>query len=108
MSLAPSTWQPKRYLHIAFNLPPLWGPTQIAIQNVIAAHALDWLRYSGNCWIVWTSETPQQWGDKFNALVPEIQSTSFLIFTFDLNSSLADGWANFPQWIWDWIRRYRA
>jgi len=104
----PAFWQPpKRYLHIAFNFPPVWAPMQTAVQNVITANALDWLRYAANCWIVWTTENSKQWADKFYAQVQGAREGSFLIVAIDI-SATSDGWANFPQWIWDWIRRYRS
>jgi len=96
----------KRYLHIAFNFPPLWMSLQAAVQNMITRDAADWVRYATNCWIVWTAEAPKDWGDKFNAEVSRIQNSSFLIVSVDLGPT-SDGWASLPQWAWDWLKRPR-
>lgn len=101
-----SAFRQKYYLHIAFNLPPVWGPIQASVQNVITANALDWLRYAANCWIVWTADMPSEWAHRFNTQVVGLQDTSFLIIQVDIGST-SNGFASFPNWIWEWIRRPR-
>ena len=53
------------YLHIAFhNINP---SDYQRFENIINDRemAQDWLRYSGNCWIVWTDKKAMVWEEKF-------------------------------------------
>ena len=47
-----------RFLHVAFT----WKVTaRMKEMEPVFNQAHDWLRYSGNCWIVWTTLSAQDW-----------------------------------------------
>jgi hypothetical protein len=98
----------KKYLHISFYYPPSMSELEAAhrIQPIINA-ADDWLKYAGNCWIVWTSQTPQQWYEKFIA-IPELKSCSIFIVKIDLSPSPDNRAGQFQKWVWDWIATVRS
>ena len=93
----------KRYIHISFHYPPPLTELEAAhrIQPIINT-ADDWLKYAGNCWIVWSALTPKQWYEKF-AAVPELSKCSVLIVRLDLSPENRAG--QLPQWVWDWIQK---
>ena len=89
----------KQYLHIAFH--SVGQPLIKELEPVFGNLAEDWIRYSGNCWIVWTSNDPNAW---HAALKPHMRpDDQFLIL--GLKNGIAVGWL--PQWIWDWINKPR-
>ncbi len=63
--------------------------------------AIDWIRYSSNCWIVWTTSEPVKW---FERLKPKLgPKDHMLIVAIDL--SCRQGWL--PRSVWDWIKKPR-
>ena len=95
----------KHYLHIAFHAPvPQDGlAVSLKVQPVINT-ADDWLRYSFNCWIIWTADSPDEWYAKLKNL-PELLNLSFLIIKVDMSATNRSG--QFPKWIWDWVNSPR-
>jgi len=95
----------KHYLHIAFHVPvPTMGLSVSAKVQPVINTADDWVRYSFNCWIIWTAESPDEWYGKL-IKIPELSSLSFFIIKIDMSAMNRSG--QFPQWIWDWINRSR-
>ena len=88
-----------RFLHVGINF--LGEPKFSALEPVINSIADDWIRYGGNCWILWTSKTPEQCS---NVLRAHLTGDQFLVLPID-RTDQAQGWM--PQWIWDWINRSR-
>ena len=82
----------KRFLHIAFNWEskPKIGELKPAFNK---AH--DWARYAPNCWIVWTSASPEAW---YERLKPYLDGKDH-VFISELNTRNSQGWL--PKWIWD-------
>jgi hypothetical protein len=69
--------------------------------DFVSAIAPDWLRYSFNCWIVWTSRPAS---DFLYTLKPIIgQSDSVLIVKLDMSER--NGWE--PLWVWEWMDKKR-
>jgi len=66
--------------------------------------ALDWLKYSANCWIVYTTETPESLYQKL-LTIPGMREPSILIVEFDMSPNKRSG--QFPKWIWDWFSKSR-
>lgn len=88
----------KHFLHIGFN----WNETpKIKEIKPIFDKALDWVRYAPNCWLVWTSSTPQVW---YERLMPYLGENDH-VFICAVDISLRQGWL--PKWIWEWIRKER-
>jgi hypothetical protein len=90
----------ERFLHISFTFNEGLPKVQ-ELEPIFNALAPDWLRYSFNCWIVWTSRPAS---DFFYSLKPAIgQSDSFLIVKLDMTDR--NGWQ--PSWVWEWMDRKR-
>jgi hypothetical protein len=89
-----------RFLHISLTFNEGLPKVQ-ELEPLFNALAPDWLRYSFNCWIVWTARPAS---DFLYALKAAIAPTdSVLIVKLDLSDRT--GWQ--PQWIWDWMDRKR-
>ena len=89
-----------RFLHISFTFNERLPKVQ-ELEPMFNAIAPDWLRYSPNCWIVWTARPAS---DFLYALKPFIgQSDSMLIVKLDMADR--NGWQ--PQWVWEWMDRKR-
>ncbi len=88
-----------RFLHITFNFA---GAPKIDELTPAFNLALDWLRYAPNCWVVWTSSSPEQW---YERLRPYLTNNDHMfISTLDLRQGYY-GWL--PQWAWDWLSKAR-
>jgi hypothetical protein len=87
-----------KFIHIGFNF--VGPPDHDAIQKVLDK-ALDWVRYSDNCYIVWTSTEGSTWYRRFKRLLKPDEHV--LIVGIDINDRY--GWL--PTWIWDWIDKDR-
>lgn len=74
------------------------------IQPVIN-EADDWVKYADNCWIVWSANTPQQWYEQFQP-IEQLKSSSIFVVKLDLSPENRAG--QFPQWVWDWIGKWRT
>jgi hypothetical protein len=95
----------RHFLHIAFHA--IAGNEGLGLSlklQPIIETADDWTRYSFNCWIVWTSETPDQWYEKLRT-VPEMATVSFLILKVDLSPASRSGQC--VPWMWDWFSKPR-
>jgi hypothetical protein len=89
-----------RFLHISFTFNEGMPKVQ-ALEPIFNALAPDWLRYSFNCWIVWTARPAS---DFLYSLKPALgPSDSILIAKLDLSDRT--GWQ--PKWVWDWMDRKR-
>jgi hypothetical protein len=89
-----------RFLHISLTFNEGLPKVQ-ELEPLFNALAPDWLRYSFNCWIVWTARPAN---DFLYALKGAIGKTdSVLIVKLDLSDRA--GWQ--PKWIWDWMDRKR-
>ena len=87
------------YLHIGFN----WAnEPKVDELKPTFDKALDWIRYAPNCWIVWTSTTPQGW---YERLKPHLREGDH-VFICELNLRNRQGWL--PQWVWEWIKLDRG
>jgi hypothetical protein len=96
---------PRRYTHISFHFPP--GVSELEASHYIQPvinKADDWLKYTGNCWIVWSSKTPTEWYEQF-AGIERLKACSILVVKLDLTPQNRAG--QFPEWIWDWIHKPR-
>lgn len=90
-----------RFLHIGLTFNEGLPKVQ-ELEPLFNALAPDWIRYSSNCWIVWTSRPAS---DFMYALKNVIgQSDSFLIVKLDMSDR--NGWQ--PQWIWEWMDKKRT
>jgi hypothetical protein len=89
-----------RFLHISFTFNDGLPKVQ-ELEPVFNYMAPDWLRYSQNCWIVWTARPAS---DFLYGLKPLIgASDSMLIVKLDMDDR--NGWQ--PKWVLDWMDRKR-
>lgn len=87
-----------RFLHFGFHFI---GAAKVAQLNAVFDQAPDWLRYSGNCWIVRTDKSADWWA---NQLKPSLgPQDSLLIFQVNLKTR----WGFADKWIWEWIDKQR-
>lgn len=90
-----------RFIHISFTFNE-GVPKVQELEPLFNALAPDWIRYSPNCWIVWTARPAS---DFFYSIKPMIGATdAFLIAKLDVSER--NGWQ--PQWIWDWMDKKRT
>lgn len=88
-----------KYLHIAF----LWkGKPKIKEIEPVFDLSLSWVRYTPNCWIVWTTSSAQKWYDRLKShLGIEDQ-----VFICKLDLSERQGWLS--KSVWKWLREDRS
>ena len=89
-----------RFLHISFTFNEGIPKVQ-ELEPLFNVIAPDWLRYSFNCWIVWTARPAS---DFLYALKPRIGASDSILIV-KLDPSDRTGWQ--PKWIWDWMDRKR-
>lgn len=88
----------KQFLHISFIFKD--QPYLESLEPVFGK-ALDWLRYSDTCWIVYTSSDADKW---YRRLKPEIgEKDNILIIKAD--PSERQGYM--PKTVWDWFKKPR-
>ena len=87
-----------RFVHISFNFN---GATKIDELLPAFNHALDWVRYAPNCWIVWTSSSTEKWSAR---LKPHLTDKDHM-FIVPIELRESSGWL--PQWVWDWLTKER-
>ncbi|HZW95972.1 MAG TPA: hypothetical protein VFF64_23705 [Candidatus Eremiobacteraceae bacterium] len=67
--------------------------------------AVDWLRFSENGWILWTTNDPPVW---FKYIKPHLAPEDS-VFIAELNlshfGSTVSGWQS--KMVWDWIKKSR-
>jgi hypothetical protein len=89
-----------KFLHISFTFNEGIPKVQ-ELEPLFNALAPDWIRYSPNCWIVWTARPAS---DFLYAIKPLIgQSDSVLMVKIDMSER--NGWQ--PQWVWEWMDKKR-
>ena len=88
-----------KFLHVGFH----WqGPPKITELEPVFGKAFDWVRYSGNCWIIYTNTDIPTWV----ARVREHMGPNDNVIICELaNIRSSDGWM--PKWIWDWVNKSR-
>lgn len=89
----------ERFLHISFTFNE--GPKVQELVRVFDAATPDWIRYSPNCWIVWTARPAS---DLMYLLKPLLDVTDAM-FIVKLDMTDRNGWQ--PTWIWEWMDRRR-
>src|SRR5436190_18813997 len=86
----------RRFLHIAFDAILLdYEELEKTFDK-----ALDWYRYSSNCWIVWTSSSPEKWYARLRKHLGEGEH----VFICELNISERSGWM--PRRFWRFLKSH--
>lgn len=95
--------QPARYLQVTF----AWDSTPKVKELVpLFDTAIDWARLTPNCWVLWTTSTPEVW---MRCIKPHLGESDF-VYIVEVNFSSTPqtftGWA--PEWFWKWIQKGRV
>jgi hypothetical protein len=88
-----------KFLHVGFNFA---DGNKIAELTPVFDKALDWVRYAPNCWMLWTTSSPEKW---YQRLKPHLGSGEH-VFIVELQMSNRQGWL--PKKVWDWINKVRS
>jgi hypothetical protein len=84
----------KQFLHVAFNFSD--GDPKITKLKPVFDKAVDWYRYTPNCWIVWTSSSAERWYERLRPYIKD--DDSMLIVKID--PSDRQGWVSTRVWQW--------
>lgn len=87
-----------RFLHLTIEFKDKADPA--GLEKVINK-AIDWIRYSSNSWILWTTSTPDVW---FGRLKPMIKSGDRVLI---VACNPADRAGFLPKWAWDWMQKHQ-
>lgn len=85
-----------KFYHVGCNFAGLPKTADVdgTLNKTIGA---DWLRYTQNCWIIWTAKNP---GEILNVFAPHISlADSVFIAAMDMT----DRHGYLPPWCWQWI-----
>jgi hypothetical protein len=88
-----------KFLHISFNFEGRAAPYG-AIEKTINT-ATDWVRYTPNCYILYTTASVQKWYERLRKNLHEDDS----IFIVEIVISNRQGWM--PKYVWTWINKDR-
>jgi hypothetical protein len=87
-----------QFLHIGFSFvaePELQGLEETFDR------ALDWYRYAPNCWVVWTSSSPERWYSRVKKHLKEGDR----VFICKVNINERSGWM--PGKFWNFIKSHQ-
>jgi hypothetical protein len=85
-----------KFLHITYR-----GAKNVDDLTPTFNKALDWYRYTPDCWIVWTTSSPQEW---YSRLKQHLEKGDNL-YICELNVANRQGWT--PKSFWEWLRKER-
>jgi hypothetical protein len=88
-----------KFLHVGFSFD---GEIKIDQLKPIFDTALDWYRYAPNCWIVWSTKTPEQW---YEVLKPHLVEGKDTVLICELNMDSRYG--ALKKGGWDWLQKPR-
>lgn len=78
------------------------GPPKTSELEPVFNQATDWFRYAPNCWLLWTSGTPDSW---YPHVRDQIKDSDYLLIV-EVSPNQLRGWL--PRAAWDWMRKYRT
>jgi hypothetical protein len=90
-----------RLLHIGFHNFNMTEEITAALAKTFDI-AKGWMRYTPNCWVLWTDESPDDWHTRIAATPGLPKNYGALILT------ILDGHANRGgktyEWTWKWLQ----
>jgi hypothetical protein len=94
-----------RLLHIGFSFPLGEGyqDTLGRLQEIIAANAIDWMRYTSTNYIVWSHLELAHWSNLLRP-TPGMESSVMFICAIDPTAPV-EGWIQ--ESLWKWVFKYR-
>ena len=94
------------FLHLGVNFEEHGAPNRGAI-DAILNKAKDWLRYSPNCWLIYTGKDVETWQNRLREISVMEDHASFLICEIPLaQKDKRGGWL--PESVWEWINKNRT
>jgi hypothetical protein len=91
---------PARFIHVGFVFS---GPEKpIDALGRTFAKALDWMRYSTECWILYSTTDTDTWRDRIRRTPGVLESDAFFVCDFDNYSGYMH------DWVWEWLRKDRS
>lgn len=95
-----------RFVHLGFYFSGgITNETYAKLKRVIEALAVDWMKYGGTSWVLYTRETPESLYQRIVTQVREINKEGIFTFYVDLSSSNRSG--QMPKWVWEWLDKPR-
>lgn len=94
------TGHSKKYFHIGFHFAELILAREL--EPIFYKYTEDWVRYTRNCWIVYTKYNPEE---LLNKLKPYLSDKDEVLILEIATGQDLKGWL--PQWIWDWLYKPR-
>ncbi len=91
-----------RFLHVGLTFVP--GLDIGTVDRVIESEALDWIRYSYCCYVVWTVSDAEIIVRKLRRIAG-LENAFIFVVSFDFN---ADGFGWLPPNFWDWLGKDRG
>jgi hypothetical protein len=93
--------RPPRFVHVGLGYAP---NVEIPhLDQAIESEALDWIRYSYFCYILWTSSDAETIVRKI-LRVPNAQQLNVFVCEF----SMVNGFGFLPNYTWEWIKKDRG
>jgi len=68
-------------------------------------YATDWIKYSPNCWILWTGLTAEEWNERIEKTPGIPEKYGALIAPIDLTPGSRGG--KTYESVWEWIKKPR-
>jgi hypothetical protein len=94
-----------RYVHLTVYSPTgFTDDTFEKLKNAIDELSQDWVKYSRESWILYTTETPKSLYEKILVRVPDIATNTIFAFYFD---PTAPNGGQQLQFVWDWLNKRR-
>lgn len=90
-----------QFYHIMFEAPGV-EPTDPELEKLLNT-GLDWIRYTKNCWIVYTTSNAKRWYERLGNFTQEHKGRLFIT---RLDVSDRHGWM--PSNLWEWLRKDRT
>lgn len=88
----------KRWVHISFSWP---GETNTERFEAVFSKAKYWMRYSRNCWMIYTGVDLDTWRDRVRN-IPGMEKQNIFLLEFDAED--VSGYLS--EWIWEKLHEY--
>lgn len=88
-----------KFIHVAF----YWSgaPKTTELEGPVFNIAIDWLRYTPNCWVLYTTASADWWYERIRHHMTQPDR----VFICELNIQNKSGWLD--NWVWTWINKSR-
>jgi hypothetical protein len=94
--------RPYGFLHLAVSFTNASGAPENTEIEAVLNKAKDWIRYLPNCWLIYTSRSPESWFKDLEG-VPKMDKHSF--FICEINPKNRAG-RMYPG-VWQWADKSR-